>query len=63
MKKSLAMGLIFKIFWSSHSLFLQNTQYAQYFLPAFLWVLVIRITNKHHVSAGCKIVGNGEESG
>ena len=36
---------------------------AQYFLPAILWVLLIQITNKHHVSAGWKIMGNCEESG
>ena len=35
----------------------------RYFLPTFLWVLVIWITSRHHVSAGCKIVSNGEESG
>ena len=36
---------------------------ARYFLPTIFWVLVIRIANKHHVYVGCKIVGEGEESG
>ena len=45
------------------SLFIHNTPIARYFLPPIFWVLVIQITNKHHVSVGCKIVGNGEESG
>ena len=36
---------------------------ARYFLPTIFWVLVIRISNKHHVYVGYKIVGNGEESG
>ena len=39
---------------------------ARYFLPTIFWVLVIQISNKHHVYhayVGCKMVGNGEESG
>ena len=45
------------------SLLIHNTCYRRYFLPAIFWMLVIWITNTHHVSVGCKIVGNGEESG
>ena len=45
------------------SLFIHNARYRTVFLLTIFWVLVIRISNKHYVYVGCKIVGNGEESG
>ena len=47
----------------ANSACLHTTQaIARYFPPTIFWVLVIWISNKHHVYVGCKIVGNGKES-